>query len=103
MYSFNLLRNNFRICFKRFGFIKKVFIGSLSVCTIWCFGESLVSNSKIKCVSLNNHPCQAKPTLTKINSEETLFYQFTVSVSKCDGSCNTIDDPYARVKKKAWM
>ena len=25
------------------------------------------------------------------------FYPFSVSVSKCGGSCNTIDNPYARV------
>ena len=28
-----------------------------------------------------------------------LFYIFTVSVNKCDGSCNTIDDPYADDEK----
>ena len=30
------------------------------------------------------------PTLVNKNSDETLFYQFTVSVNKCGGSCNTI-------------
>ena len=25
------------------------------------------------------------------------FYPFTGSVNKCGGSCNTINDPYARV------
>ena len=36
-----------------FGFIKKIFFGSLGVCTIRSFGESLVSNLKrpIKCLS----------------------------------------------------
>ena len=74
-----------------------MFIGLLSVCTI-SFGESLVSNSKgpISCVSLNNHPRTAGSTLVNINSEETFFYPFTASVNKCGGSCNTIDDPYAR-------
>ena len=26
-----------------------------------------------------------------------LFYPFTVSFNKCGGSCQTIDDPYARI------
>ena len=71
----------------------------LRVCTIRRFGGSLVSISKgpIKCVSLNSHPCQARSTLVTINSDETLFYPFFVSVSKCGGSGNTIDDPYAQV------
>ena len=76
-----------------------MFIGLLSACAIRSFGESLVSNSegRIKWVSLNNRPCQAEPILININSNKTLYYPFTVSVSKCGGSCNTIDDPYARV------
>ena len=80
-----------------FGFIKKMFIGFLSVCTIVSFSEPLASSfeKSIKCVSLNNRPCQARPTLVDINSNETLFYSFTVSVTKCGGSCNTTDDPYA--------
>ena len=51
----------------------------------------------IKCVCLNNEPCQARPTFVDTNSNETVFCPFTVSVHKCDGSCNTTDDPYARV------
>ena len=77
----------------------KTIIGLLSVWAIRNFGESLTSNSQgpIKCASLNNHLCKAKPTLVNLNSSETLFYPFTVSVNKRVGSCNTIDDPYARV------
>ena len=82
-----------------FGLILKMFIGLLSVCTRGSFGESLISNSKgpIKYVSLNNHPCQARSNLVNINSNETLFYPFIVSANKCIRSCNTIDDPYARI------
>ena len=40
-----------------FRFIRQMFIGLLSVCTVVSFGELLASNYKqpIKCVSLNNH------------------------------------------------
>ena len=31
-----------------------------------------------------------------MNSNETLFYPFTVSVNKCGESCTNIDDLYAR-------
>ena len=53
-----------------------MFIRLLSVYTIESFGESLVSNSKrfVKCVSLNNHPCQARAILNSINSNETPFF-----------------------------
>ena len=32
-----------------------------------------------------------------LNSDETRFYSFIVSVNKCCGTCYTIDDPYAEV------
>ena len=41
-----------------------------------------------------NQPCQARPTIVDINSNETFFYPFTVSVYKPGDSCNTTDDPY---------
>ena len=77
--------------------IKKMFIGILSACTKGLFDGSLASNSKgyWNCESLNNQSCQAKPTLININSNEPLYYQFSVCVDKCVGNCNTIDDSYA--------
>ena len=76
-----------------------MFIGLLSACTTKSFGESLASNSKghIKCVSLDNLTYQTRPTLVNTNSNERLYYPFTVNINKCGGSCNTIDDPYAQV------
>ena len=81
-----------------FRFIKQRFIGSLSVCTIGSFGQSLVSKLKgpIKCLTLNNWPCPFKATLLIQTFRENIFYQVTISANKCGRSCNTIDDPYAR-------
>ena len=79
--------------------IENIFTGLLKVCTVKRFDESLVSSfeGSIKCVSLNNRSCQARPTLVNSGINETLFHPFTVSVNKCGGSCNTIYDPYVRV------
>ena len=75
-----------------FDFYKRMFIDLLSICTAGSFCEPLTSNSKVrlKCISLNNQSCQARPTLVDIKSNDTLFYPFTVSVNKCCESCNTI-------------
>ena len=40
--------------------------------------------------------CRAGPTVVDINSNETLFCPFTVSVNNYDGSCNTIVVLYPR-------
>ena len=77
----------------------KFLIWLLSACTIESFGEPLFFNSdrRLKCISLNNRQCQTRPAIVDMNSNETLFYSFTVSVNKSGRSCNTINDPYAPV------
>ena len=66
---------------------------------VWSCLACLAFNSEwpIKCVSLNNQPCQTRSTTVNIDSHKTLFYLFTISVNKCGGSCNTNDCLYARV------
>ena len=61
------------------------------------FNWSLPPKESAKCTSLNNHPCQDRPILFSINSYETLFHSFTVTINKYSGSCNAIDDTYAPV------
>ena len=80
-----------------FGFFERIFILLLSICTTnLSFGGALPSDH-IKCISLNNRPCKAISILVDINSNAPLYYPFILSVSKSRGSCNTIDDLYARI------
>ena len=74
------------------GFIRKIFIELLSASTIRSFHLSLDSNSegRIKFVSLNKRPCQARPILANINSNEPFYDPFNVSVNKCGGSCKAM-------------
>ena len=55
-----------------------MFTELLSAFTKGGFDESLVINFKepTRCVSLNNQPCQARPSLVDINSKKTLFCLF---------------------------
>ena len=94
-----------------FGFIKKKFIGLLSVCTIGSFGVSLVFNSKetLKFLALNSQPRQLRPTLININSNETLFYPFFVSANNSAGSWNSallmihMVEFLFQLKERIWM
>ena len=58
-----------------FGFIIKLLLRLLSVCTVESFGASLAYNynKPIKSVTLNSRLCQARPTLVNINHDEILF------------------------------
>ena len=74
-----------------FVFIKKIFyIGSL-------FLSSLVSTTSLNCISMKNQECKVRPEIINVNSDEPVFYPFSIKTSKCSGSCNNINDPYAKM------
>ena len=74
-----------------FVFIKKVFhIGSL-------FLSSLVITTPLSCISMNNQACKVRPENVNVNSNEPIFYPFSIRISKCSGSCNNTNDLYAKI------
>ena len=74
-----------------FVFIKKIFcIGSL-------FISSLVSTTPLSGISIKNQECKVRPENVDINSNNPIFYPFSIRINKCSGSCNNINNPYAKV------
>ena len=72
-------------------FIKKIFyIGSL-------FLSSLVSTTSLNCISMKNQECKVRPEIINVNSNEPVFYPFSIKTSKCSGSCNNINDLFAKI------
>ena len=49
------------------------------------------------CVSKNNQECKVRPKIADINSNNPIFYPFSIKVKKCSGNCNNINDPYAKI------
>ena len=45
---------------------------------------------------MNNQKCKIRPQIVNVNSNEPMFFPFSIKTSKCDGSCNNINDPYAK-------
>ena len=74
-----------------FSLIKKCFlIGSL-------FLSSLVTTTSLSFISINNQACKARPEIINVNSNNPVFYPFSIKTSKCSGHCNNINDPYAKI------
>ena len=46
---------------------------------------------------MNNQECKARPEVININSNDLLFYPCSIIINKCSGSCNNINDPYAKL------
>ena len=40
---------------------------------------------------------QVRPKIVDINSNNPMFYPFSVKVNKCSGNCNNINNPYAKI------
>ena len=74
-----------------FGFIKEIFLlGSL-------FLSNLVSTTPLSCISMINQACKVRPEIINVNSNELVFYPFSIKTSKCSCSCNNINDPDANI------
>ena len=61
------------------------------------FGCNLSSINPLKCVSMNNQECNIRPEIVNVNSNEPVFYRFSIKTSTCRGSCNNINDSYAKL------
>ena len=61
------------------------------------FGCNLSSVNSLECVPMNNQECKVRPEIVNVNSDEPAFFPFSIKTSKCSGSCNNINDPYAKI------
>ena len=73
-----------------FGFIKKIFLTVL-ICV------NLLSANSFSCISMKNQECKTRPKVVNVNGDEPLFFLFIIKTSKCSGSCNNINHPYAKI------
>ena len=46
---------------------------------------------------MNNQECKVRPEVININSNEPVFYLFSIKASKCSGNFNNINDPYTKM------
>ena len=71
-------------------FLKKAF-------TVMTTFFSLPDVNSLECISMNNQECKARPKIIDVNNNEPLCYPCSIKVNKCSGSCNNINDPYAKL------
>ena len=73
-------------------FIKKCFLTAITF-----FSSNVLNVNSLKYVSMNNQECKIKSEIINVNTNEPMFYPHTIKINKCKGSCNTINDPYAKL------
>ena len=50
--------------------------------------SSFTNASSLSCISMINQECKARPEIVNVNSNNPIFYHFSIKISKCSGSCN---------------
>ena len=53
--------------------------------------------NSLECVSMKNQECKIRPEIINVNTNEPVFYPFSIKVNKRGGSCNGINDPLAKL------
>ena len=83
-----------------FRFIEEVYI-TISSFSGWLPSVANAPNSTT-CISSNNQLCMTRPTLIDLNPDENnqglRYYQFIVNLDRCNGICNTPDEPSSRMR-----
>ena len=46
---------------------------------------------------MNNQECRVRPQIVNINTDDPVFFLFSIKTSKRRGSCDNTNDPYAEV------
>ena len=74
---------------KLFRFVKKVFF----------LGLIILSNfiNALDCISMKNQECKIRPEIININSNNPIFYPFSIKINECSGNCSNINNPYAKI------
>ena len=53
--------------------------------------------NSLMCISMKNEECKVRPQIVTVNTNEPVLFPFSIKTSKCSGSCNNINDPYAKM------
>ena len=75
-----------------FRFIKPIFVSAMIF-----FDWNLSSVNPLECVSINNKEYKVRPGIVNVNSNNPVFYHFSIKTSKCSGRCNNNKNTYAKL------
>ena len=76
---------------KIFRFVKKVFFIGLTILS------NFTNVILLNCISIKNQECKTRPQVVNVNSNNLIFYPFSIKTSKCSSNYNNINYPYAKI------
>ena len=76
---------------KIFRFVKIVFFIGLTILS------NFTNAIPLSCISMKNQEYKTRPQVINVNSNNPIFYPFSIKTSKCSGNFNNINNPYAKI------
>ena len=73
------------------------FITKIIVKIMYFFSCNALKAVPVKCVSIINQECRIRPEIINIDSNEPIYYPYSIKVNKCSDSCNNLNDPYSKL------
>ena len=70
---------------KYWTFIKNSFFTAMT-----CFSCNVLNINSLECVSMNNQDCKIRSEIINVNTNEPMFYPYSIQMNKCKGSCNIL-------------
>ena len=64
-----------------FGLIKETFISAM---TFFCF--TVLNMNYLECISMNNQECKIRSEIINLNTDEPMFYPYSIKMNKYKGS-----------------
>ena len=78
-----------------FAFVKKIsYIGSLFLSSL--VSTTSLSATPLNCISMKNQECKVRPEIINVNSNNPIFYPFSIKINKGSANCNNINNLYAK-------
>ena len=67
------------------GFIKKCFFTAITF-----FSFNVLNVNSLECVSMINQECKTRSEIISVNTNESTFYPYSITINKCKGSCTVV-------------
>ena len=61
------------------------------------FTNSILKVNSLECMSMINQRCKERLKIIDVNTNDLVFYPYSIKINKCSGNCNNINNPYGKV------
>ena len=61
------------------------------------FSLNVLNVNSLECILVNNQEFKIRSEIINVNTSEPMFCPYSITINKCKGSCNTINEPYGKL------